>query len=224
MSLIPVIVTVLALAAGAAAGYYFHRYQVEQRKKNQQERADNILKVANEQARLIESQSRDNATKIIQAAESEIKERRIELNKETERLDKRRTELDSRVDKLEQREQNINKRQSQVDKRANEMDKIYEEQMKKLEFVAQMSQDDAKKELFALVEKEARGDMARIIRQIEAEAREEGEKRARKLIADAIQRVASEHVAEVTRAVVVLPSEEMKGRIVGRNGRNIKAF
>jgi ribonuclease Y len=66
--------------------------------------------------------------------------------------------------------------------------------------------------------------MARIIRQIEAEAREEGEKRARKLIADAIQRVASEHVAEVTRAVVTLPSEEMKGRIVGRNGRNIKAF
>src|SRR6185436_19804943 len=219
-----IIIAILTLIVGAAAGYFFHRYQVDQRMKNQRERADNILKAANEQARLIESQSRENATKIIQAAESEIKERRIELNKETERLDKRRSELDSRVDKLEQREQNINKRQSQVDKRANEMDKIYEDQMKKLEFVAQMSQDDAKKELFALVEKEARGDMARIIRQIEAEAREEGEKRARKLIADAIQRVASEHVAEVTRAVVVLPSEEMKGRIVGRNGRNIKAF
>ena len=223
----PIIVTIvalLALVAGGVAGYFFHRYQEEQRKKNQQDRADNILKGANEQARLIESQSRENATKIIQAAESEIKERRIELNKDTERFDKRRSELDSRLDKLEQREQTVNKRQSQVDKRANEIDKIYEEQMKKLEFVAQMSQDDAKKELFAAVEKEARGDMARIIRQIEAEAREEGEKRARKLIADAIQRVASEHVAEVTRAVVVLPSEEMKGRIVGRNGRNIKAF
>src|SRR5258706_11646829 len=218
------VVAILALVAGGVAGYYFQRYQTEQRKKNQQERADNILKGANEQARLIESQSRENATKIIQAAESEIKERRIELNKDTERLDKRRSELDSRVDKLEQREQNINKRQSQVDKRANEMDKIYEDQMKKLEFIAQMSQDDAKKELFALVEKEARGDMARIIRQIEAEAREEREKRARKLIADAIQRGASARVAEVTRAVVVLPSEELKGRIVGRNGRNIKAF
>ena len=224
MNPIVLLVDVLALVIGATAGYFFHRYQAEQKAKNQRERADNILKVANEQARLIESQSRENATKIIQAAKSEIKERRIELNKDTEKLDKRRSELDSRVDKLEQREQNINKRQSQVDKRANEMDKIYEEQTKKLEFVAQMSQDDAKKELFALVEKEARGDMARIIRQIEAEAREEGEKRARKLIADAIQRVASEHVAEVTRAVVVLPSEEMKGRIVGRNGRNIKAF
>ena len=74
------------------------------------------------------------------------------------------------------------------------------------------------------MEKESRADMARIYRQIEAEAREEGEKRARKLIADAIQRVASEHVAEVTSSVVPLPNEEMKGRIVGRNGRNIKAF
>jgi len=218
------IVVLLALVAGAAAGYFFQRYQTEQRIKNQQDRADNILKGASEQARLIESQARESATKIIQASEAEIKERRIELNKDTDRLEKRRSELDGRVDKLEQREQAINKRQSQVDKRANEMDKIYEEQMKKLEFVAQMSQDDARKELFAAVEKEARGDMARIIRQIEAEAREEGEKRARKLIADAIQRVASEHVAEVTRAVVTLPSEEMKGRIVGRNGRNIKAF
>ncbi len=218
------VVVILALVVGVAAGYFFHRYQMEQRKKGQQERADNILKGASEQARLIESQARESATKIVQAAESEMKERRIELSKETERLDKRRTELDGRADKLEQREQTINKRQSQVDKRANEIDKVYEEQTKKLEQVAQMSQDDARKELFASVEKEARGDMARIIRQIEAEAREEGEKRARKLIADAIQRVASEHVAEVTRAVVTLPSEEMKGRIVGRNGRNIKAF
>jgi len=111
-----------------------------------------------------------------------------------------------------------------VDKRANDIDKLYEDAVLKLEQVAQLTQDDAKKELFAAVEKESRADMARIYRQIEAEAREEGEKRARKLIADAIQRVASEHVAEVTSSVVMLPNEEMKGRIVGRNGRNIKAF
>jgi len=224
MNPIVLIIDVLVLVVGVVAGYFFHRYQAEQQKKNQQDKADTILKGANEQARLIESQSRDNATKIVQAAEAEIKERRVELNKETDRLDKRRSELDSRMDKLEQREQTINKRQSQVDKRGNEIDKLYEDEMKKLEQIAQMTQDDARKDLFAAVEKEARGDMARIIRQIEAEAREEGEKRARKLIADAIQRVASEHVAEVTRAVVTLPSEEMKGRIVGRNGRNIKAF
>jgi ribonucrease Y len=219
-----VIAIILALALGIVAGYLYHRYQVEQRVKNQQDKADNILKGASEQARLIESQARDNATKIIQVAENELKERRIELNKESDRLDKRRSELDGRADKIEQREQAINKRQSQVDRKGNEIDKLHEDQVKKLEQIAQMSTEDARKDLFAAVEKEARGDMARIIRQIEAEAREEGEKRARKLIADAIQRVASEHVAEVTRAVVTLPSEEMKGRIVGRNGRNIKAF
>ena len=224
MNLIVILIDVLVLIVGVAAGYFFHRYRMEQRAKNQQEKADIILKGANEQARLIENQARENATKVIQSSETEVKERRTELNKETERLDKRRTELDTRVDRLEQREQTLNKRQSQVDKRSNEIEKLYDEQVKKLEEVAQLTQDDAKKELFAAVDKEARGDMARIIRQIEAEAREEGEKRARKLIADAIQRVASEHVAEVTRAVVTLPSEEMKGRIVGRNGRNIKAF
>jgi ribonucrease Y len=211
-----VIVLVIGMVLGFAGGYLFHRYQRERLLKGQEDKAESILKIANEQARLIDTDARSSATKIVQSAESEIKERRIELNKETERLDKRRTEVEARAEKLEQREQNLNKRQSAVDKRANDIDKIYEDQMAKLQ--------DARKELLAAVEKEARADMARIYRQIEAEAREEGEKRARKLIADAIQRVASEHVAEVTSSVVVLPNEEMKGRIVGRNGRNIKAF
>ena len=224
MSLVEILIMVLVLIVGVLIGYFFHRYQADRAAKARQDKADDILKAAQTQAGLIVKGAQDNSTKIIQAAESEIKERRIELNKETERVEKRRSELDARFDKIEQREQALNKRQSQVDKRGNEIEKLYEEEIKKLEQISQLTQDDAKKELFAAVEKEARGDMARIIRQIEAEAREEGEKRARKLIADAIQRVASEHVAEVTRAVVTLPSEEMKGRIVGRNGRNIKAF
>jgi len=219
-----ILIIVLALIVGVLVGYLFHRYRIERIEKSKQERADDIVKAAQTQANMIVKGAQDNATKIIQAAESEIKERRIDLNKETDRLEKRRTEVEGRSDKIEQREQTLNKRQSQVDKRANDIEKVYEDQVKKLEQVAQLTQDEARKELFAAVEKEARGDMARIIRQIESEAREEGEKRARKLIADAIQRVASEHVAEVTRAVVTLPSEEMKGRIVGRNGRNIKAF
>jgi ribonuclease Y len=224
MNAISIIIVLLALAVGAVAGFFYHRYQSDRALKNQQDKADNILKVANTQARLIETQARESATKIVQASESEIKERRIELGKEADRLDKRRSELDGRADKLEQRDQNLNKRQSTVDRRTNEIEKLYEQEVVKLEQIAQLSQDDAKKQLFAAVEKEARADMARIYRQIEAEAREEGEKRARKLIADAIQRVASDHVAEVTSSVVPIPSEEMKGRIVGRNGRNIKAF
>jgi ribonuclease Y len=219
-----IIIDVVLLAVGVIAGYFYHRYQSDRALKDRQDTADNILKVANTQARLIESQARESATKIVQASESEIKERRIELNKEADRIDKRRSELDGRADKLEQRDQNLSKRQSLIDKRTNEVEKLYEQEVIKFEQIAQLSQEEARKQLFAAVEKEARADMARIYRQIEAEAREEGEKRARKLIADAIQRVASEHVAEVTSSVVPIPSEEMKGRIVGRNGRNIKAF
>jgi len=96
--------------------------------------------------------------------------------------------------------------------------------MEELERIAQMAVEDARKELMAEVEKEARTDMARIIRQVEAEARLDGEKKAREIISDVIQRVASEHVASVSTSIVSLPNEEMKGRIGGRNGRNIRAF
>src|SRR6476469_8615948 len=121
------IIGVIFLILGAVAGYFFHRYQAEVLRRNQQEKADNILKGASEQARLIESQARENAVKIVQAAEAEIKERRIELNK--------------RVDRLKQREQTMNKRQAQIDRRGNEIDKLHEEQVKKLEFIAQMTPD-----------------------------------------------------------------------------------
>ncbi len=218
------LIDILSLAVGFVFGYLFHRYQTDKALKDQQQKAESILKGASEQARLIETQARESATKIVQAAEGENKERRQELSRETERLDKRRSEMDGRADRLEQREQTLNKRQSAIDRRANEIETMFESQVEKLEQISQLTQDEARKELIEAVEVEARADMARIYRQIEAEAREEGEKRARKLIADAIQRVASEHVSEVTSSVVPLPNEEMKGRIVGRNGRNIKAF
>jgi ribonuclease Y len=195
------------------------RYQ-----KEQQEKADNVLQVAKEKSRIIELEAKDSALKILQEGEAEVVRRRTELSHEEERLQKRRTDLDHRVERIEQREAMLNKRQSSIDKRANEIEKLVTEQMAEIQRVASMTVEEARQELLGQVEKEARADMARIIRQIEYEARMEGEKRAREIIADAIQRVASEHVSEVTTSVVPLPNEEMKGRIVGRNGRNIRAF
>jgi len=221
---IDVIIAIVALALGAAAGYYYRNNQVKAERREEQSKAQGIVQVASDKANKIELEARDRALKITQAAENELAQRRNEFNREVERLDHRRTELDGRFEKMEQREQTLNKRQSIIDKHANDVEKLYDDEIKKLQEIAQMSQEDARKILLDDVEKEARGDMARIIRQIETEAREEGEKRARKLIADSIQRVASEHVSEVTSSVVILPNEEMKGRIVGRNGRNIRAF
>ncbi len=204
--------------------FFLNRYYSERLKKDRQNQADSIIVNAKENAKTIELEAKDNAIKVLKDAEDEITRRRNENLKEEERLHKRRSEIDNRIERLELREQTINKRQSLIDKRSNEIEKMYAQQLGELQRIAQMSVEEAREILLQEAEKEGRADMARIIRQIEAEARAEGEKRAREIVADAIQRVASEHVNEVTTSVVILPNEEMKGRIVGRNGRNIRAF
>ena len=222
--LIELITLPILLLIGAVIGYYFKQSQYKKLQLEKKVEAERLLDEAKEQARLIEIQARDQALEVIQKSEGEIERRRNEINKEEDRLQKRREELDGRLDRLEKREQTLNKRQSLVDKRANEIDRLHEQQTEELQRISQMSLEDARAIILAEVEKDARSDMARIIRQVEVEAREEGEARARKLIAAAIQRVASEHVVEVTTSVVEIPSDEMKGRIIGRNGRNIHAF
>jgi len=204
--------------------FFLKRYYTERLKRERLDQADSIIVSAKENAKTIEIEAKDNAIKMLKDAESEITRRRNENLKEEERLNKRRNEIDNRIERLELREQTINKRQSLIDKRANEIEKMYAQQLGELQRIAEMSVEEARAVLLQEAEKEGRADMARIIRQIEGEARSEGEKRAREIIADAIQRVASEHVNDLTTSVVVLPNEEMKGRIVGRNGRNIRAF
>lgn len=215
---------IIDLLLVAAISYGVTRFLAERWRKDQQSKAEGVLFEAREKAKEIELEAKDKAMKALQEAEGEIARRRSELSREEDRLQKRRSELDNRLERFEQREQTLNKRQSALDRRANELEKMYAKQMEELQRIAQMTTEEARTILLQEAEKEARSDMARIIRQIEAEARAEGEKRARELVAYAIQRVASDHVSEVTTSVIALPNEEMKGRIVGRNGRNIRAF
>jgi len=212
------------LILGGLIGFLIQRALVTKKRKEQNLKADHIIREANEKAREIELEAKNTALSITQKAENELSHRRNKLNKEDDRLQKRREELDQRLEKYEAREIHLNKRQSSIDKRSNEIDRLHNEVLEELQRIAQMTTDEAREVLLEETEKESRADMARIIRQIESEAREKGNVRARELIADAIQRVASEKVAEVTTSVVNLPNEEMKGRIVGRNGRNIRAF
>ena len=218
------IIVVLALLAGLGGGYGIHYYLTKQEKARLQAKAEDVLASAQEQAHATELQAKDKALQIRQSAEAEVTRRRSELSREEDRLQKRREEVDGRADRLEKREALLNKRQSVVDKRANEIEKLHSDQVEELQRISQMTTEEARGVLLAEVEKDARGDMARIIRQVEGEAQEEGERRAREIISTAIQRLASEHVSEVTTSVVPIPSEEMKGRIIGRNGRNIHAF
>ena len=222
--IIIVIALPIALILGAAIGFLYKQNLAEKAKREQTDEAERLLEAAKEQAREVEIQARDQALDVLQKAEADNERKRNEMIKEDDRLQKRREELDNRLDRLEKREQALNKRQSTVDKRSNDIEKLHSQQMEELQRISQMTVDEARSVLLQDVERESRTDMARVIRQVEMEAREEGENRARKLIAAAIQRVASDHVVEVTTSVVEIPSDEMKGRIIGRNGRNIHAF
>jgi ribonuclease Y len=219
-----IIGVVIALAAGAVIGYFVRQQQLEREVKAKQGEADRIIKNAESKARELGLKARDDALKARDEAEGEVSRRRTEIGREEERQQRRRSELDRRVEQIEKREQTLNKRQSAVDKRVNEIEELHAETLKELQRVSGMSQEEAKGLLLAEVERDARADMVRVIRQVEEEAQAEGDRRARELIADAIQRVASDHVADVTVSVVPLTSDEMKGRIIGRNGRNIRAF
>jgi ribonucrease Y len=221
---IVVIIALITLALGGALGYQIFTTRAKQEKARLQLKTENILSEAEEKAKDVDLQAKDKAIQIRQQADAEISRRRSEVTREEDRLTKRREELDNRTDRLEKREAALNKRQSLIDKRANDVEQMYANEMSELERISQMSQEEARGVLISEVEKDARDDMARIIRQVEAEAHEDGERKAREIITTAIQRVASDHVSEITTSTVSIPSDEMKGRIIGRNGRNIHAF
>ena len=218
------IAAVIALAGGFGLGFVIRRYAVQDSIKQQQQQAEHLLGKAEKEASEIALTAKDEALKIRSTAEKELDRRRAGLRREEERMQRRREKLDHRQERFEQREQSLSKRQSALDKRRNEVERLRQEQAETLQRVAGLSREEAKQELLAIVEVESRQDMARVIRQVETEAKEEADARARKIITYAIQRMASEEVAELTVSSVLLPSDDMKGRIIGRGGRNIRAF
>jgi ribonucrease Y len=223
-----IIVGLVALMVGAVVGIVGYNYYQNTKGNNRQlqveEQAKTITNQANNQAKSIIGEAESKAKGILDETERTLSARRRELDKEDARLQHRREDLDKRYERLEQREQNQNKRQSRLDKQENDLEKLEAQRVEELQRIAQMTADEARGELLAAVEQDARNDMARIIRQVEAEARETADSRARDVISLAVQRLASEHVSEIAVSVVPLPSDEMKGRIIGRAGRNIRAF
>jgi ribonuclease Y len=215
---------VVGLVLGALAGYYYFRYRSRLLTEDAERQAERLLTEAETTAKEKLLRATDEALKLRTNTEQELKRQERELRKEEDRLQQRRTSLDERFEQVDQRERRLNQRQSQVDKRVSQLEKMEKERLEELERVAKMSQDEARQELLKIVEQDTRQDMARIIRQVESEAEEEADRRARKIVTLAIQRIASDQVAEVAISTVPLPSEDMKGRIIGRQGRNIRAL
>ncbi len=223
-ALVVLLALVVGVALGGVALNYYQTSQGKNRRVQAEEQARVIVEQATEQATRTTREADEKAKELSEETDKNLTRRRREMDKEDERLRSRREDLDKRLEKLELREQNLNKRQSRMDKQQNELAKLEEERTAELQKIAQMTQEEARTELLTVVEIDSRNDMARIIRQVEAEAREEADNRARDVISLAVQRLASDHVSEISVSVVPLPSDEMKGRIIGRNGRNIRAF
>jgi ribonucrease Y len=219
-----VVAAVVSLALGVAAGYFYFRYRSRVLVETADRQAERILGEAETEAKGKLVQARDEILRLQNELERENKRRERELRQEEDRLQRRRASLDERFEQLDKRERTLSQRQSTMDKRYNRLEALEKERLAELERVASMSEEEAKDLLLKTVEQDARQDMARIIREVEAEASEEGERRARKIVTLAIQRIAAEQVSEVSVSTVPLPSDDMKGRIIGRQGRNIRAL
>ena len=215
---------VIGLGMGAVVVYFVMRSKAQSVQRDLDVEQARLLEEAQLKAKQMELAAKDEAIKVRDVAEGEASKRRVEWQREEERLARKREDLDQKLERVDQRERKSNQRQSQLDKLTNDLEKKNAQIVAELERVAALSQAEAKKELLQIVEADARADMAKVIRQVEAETREVAEERAREIVTTAVQRVATEQAAEVSVTVVPLPNDEMKGRIIGRNGRNIRAI
>ncbi|MBF0424055.1 MAG: ribonuclease Y [Magnetococcales bacterium] len=226
------------LLLGAAISFafvFFRQRTVQQGLRQKEEKAELLIKAAEEKtARIageIELRNKEARLKIEEETRNKYQTLEDELSKQKNRMDKREEQLDRKFDQLDQREREADKRRRQLDEvsRAIELQKkqhddLVQQAQSRLEQIAGMSSDSARALLMSTFEEEARSASARLFKQLETETRENADRKAREVMATSIQRLAGEFVAEQTVSVVALPSEEMKGRIIGREGRNIRAL
>ena len=179
---------------------------------------------AAQQAAVAAQEARRAADAELAEIKAEIRELRADVERREQRLAEREERVDAEARRLEQRDRELAEVERQIEHRKRELEDLDAERRRELERVAGLTAGDAKAELVATIENQAKREAAVIVRDIEGEAKEEGETRARKIVTLAIQRVATEQTAESVVSVIHLPSDDMKGRIIGREGRNIRAF
>ena len=231
-SILNLIVNALFLVIGLALGYFvgaaFYRKIVEAKLGAATGTIDKMLddaaKEAESQKKEALLEAKDEIFKLRSKAEDEAKARRNELNQLEQRLLQKEDALDKKLEGIERKEAHLQKKNGELDVLREKITNLEQEQLAELERISGLTSEQAKEKLLNDVNKEVQVDMATMIREMEAEAKDEAETRAREVITEAIQRVAADHAVESTVSVVALPNEEMKGRIIGREGRNIRAL
>lgn len=222
---------VLALIAGFTLAWLAQKKKIGEYEKIGKKILDDAKKEAEVMTKEASIQAKDIVLQARNELEQEIKNRRFEMQNSERRLSQKESNLDKKMDGLEKKEDELAKkdrevsaRQSQYDLKIKEQDALISQSKARLEKISDMTAEEAKKMLMQAMEDEAKYEAMKIIKKIEEEAREKADKKAKEIIAFAIQRYAGDYVGEDTVSVVTLPNEEMKGRIIGREGRNIRAL
>jgi len=225
--MLPVMLTA-GVAVGIVIGLLLYKFMSERKLRGARERADKLIKdafqEADRQKRETLTEAREEIHRLRQDAERDIKERRGEQQRAERRLEQKEENLERKMDNLSRKEEELQKRQEELQKRLEQVEEVRQKQVGRLEEIARMSREEAKEVLLREVEDEAAHSIGLRIKEVEEKAKRESERRSREIVVSAIQRCAVDHTSEMSVSVVNLPSDEMKGRIIGREGRNIRAF
>ena len=232
MDLLGIILIVVGVVVGLGLGFLFgvgYRKKVAEREIGSAEME--ATRLINEAIRSGENrkkemllEAKDEIHKSRTEHDKEVKERRAELSKQERRLEQKEATLDKKTEAFERKEEELNKRLAKVAETQSQAEEIKRRQVEELEKISGLTQEQAKAFLLKSVEEEVRHEAAMKIKEIEQQLKDEAEEKGREIIATAIQRCAADHAAETTVSVVALPNDEMKGRIIGREGRNIRTL
>jgi len=215
---------IIGVVFGGMAVFLSRRLVFNRQLRIAERKAARMLVEARNESKGILQQAQDEAKETRTSAESEYRERRIELQRQENRVNQKGETLDRKLEGVEQRERNLTNKEKDIDNTRNQLGELKERQLKHLELISGMSSAEAKESLLETMEVEIQQETSRRLREWEVQLREETDKKAQEILSQAIQRSASEIVAETTVSVVPLPSDEMKGRLIGREGRNIRAL
>ena len=226
--IIPIITGIVCLAVGVVIGFLYRKSVAEKAIGDAETEATRIIneaiKAGETKKRESVLEAKDEIHRQRVEADRELKERRNETQQLERRLIQREEALDKKSDTLDRKNEELSRHLESVQKKENELQRIKDEQVEKLEQIASMTRDEAREMLVNSIEAEAQHDAAVKVREINQRLKDESEQTAREIISTAIQRCAADHVSEATVSVVPLPNDEMKGRIIGREGRNIRAL
>jgi len=218
------IVGLIALVGGAFGGAWIQQRMEYRRAAGAEMKASRILGEAERRQKELLLEAKEEAIRLRNQAEGELRDRRNEIQRLERRLIHKEENLDRKLESLERRERSLGTKEKNLDNIRSQLADLERQRRQEIERLASLTTQEAREVLLAEIEHEVRDEASRRVREIEAELKEEGDQRARDILATAIQRLASDVISEATVSVVPLPSDDMKGRIIGREGRNIRTL